>query len=241
MALLTERDVQANLRVRDGQRVLYLAKGDHLSPSARSWLEHERIPIVVGEKSGAPDGARTYRSLFGAVLHEKPEHMTHLRSDVLVFKDHPRIRFRGMIDALEAEILLCQRTADDEHFATLCSELQQILDFVRGLIPCDVLDKPLGEVNLCGLDETALREQSHHPEKYFDQPHFMPDYHDSRTLLVLNRVRTVVRQTELAAYAAFRDENGAVTRNDPILGLNRLSSLCWIQTCKLKAGRYSHD
>jgi ethanolamine utilization cobalamin adenosyltransferase len=115
-----------------------------------------------------------------------------------------------------------------------------MLDFVRGLIPCDVLGKPLGELTLCGLDAAQLREQSHHPEQYFGQPHFMPSAQDSQTLLLLNRVRTVVRQTELAAYAAFRDENGAVTRNDLILALNRLSSLCWIQMCKLKAGRYTH-
>ena len=31
--------------------------------------------------------------------------MTHLRGNVLVFKDHPRIAFRGYIDLLEAEIL----------------------------------------------------------------------------------------------------------------------------------------
>ena len=51
-------------------------------------------------------------------------------------------------------------------------------------------------------------------------------------------MRTVVRQTELAAYRAFRDENGGVTRGDMILGLNRLSSLLWIMMIKLKAGKY---
>ena len=53
-----------------------------------------------------------------------------------------------------------------------------------------------------------------------------------------SRPRAVVRQTELAAYQAFRDENGAVAREDIILGLNRLSSLFWIFMIKLKAGKY---
>jgi ethanolamine utilization cobalamin adenosyltransferase len=240
MALLTEQDARANLRVRDGQRVLYLAKGDHLTPSARDWLAHERISIIPVEQSGKADGEAEYQTVFGAVLREKPEHMTHLYGNVLVPKDHPRIHFRGMIDTLEAELLLCQQSAETAHFTSLAKELQEMLDFVRGLIPCDVLGKPLGELTLCGLDAAQLREQSHHPEQYFGQPHFMPSAQDSQTLLLLNRVRTVVRQTELAAYAAFRDENGAVTRNDLILALNRLSSLCWIQMCKLKAGRYTH-
>lgn len=240
MALLSERDVQANLRTRDGERVLYLAKGDHLSPSARDWLEHRRIPIISGAQSGMPDKP-VFRTLFGAVLHEKPEHMTHLRADVLVFKDHPRIRFRGMIDALEAKILLAQKIVQKEGYPTLCDELSEVLGFVRNLIPCDVLEKPVGDFLLCGLNEQQLRQQSHHPEKFFGQPHFMPDVEDSFSLLMLNCVRTVVRQTELAAYDAFKDENSAVTRDDLILALNRLSSLLWIQMCKLKAGQYPHE
>jgi len=37
----------------------------------------------------------------------------------------------------------------------------------------------------------------------------------------------------------FRAENGAAARDDIILALNRLSSLCWIIEIKLKAGKYS--
>lgn len=240
MALLTERDVAANVRTHGGERVLYLARGDRLTPSARDYLEHRRIPIVATESSGAPDEKPVYRTLFGAQLVEKPEHMTHLRENILVFKDHPRIVFRGMIDALEAELLLCQQTAGEDGYEVLCSELGQMLEFVRSLIPCDVLGKPVTQVTLCSLTPEELREHSHHPEKYCDQAHFMPSCADARVVLALNRVRTLVRQTELAAYRAFRDENGAPTREDIILWLNRLSSLCWIQMCRLKAGRYGN-
>ena len=83
-----------------------------------------------------------------------------------------------------------------------------------------------------------LREYSHYPEKHFGQPHFLACYTDGPALLAVNKLRTVVRQTELAAYAAFRDADGNVTRGDMILGLNRLSSLMWIFMIKLKAGRY---
>ena len=51
----------------------------------------------------------------------------------------------------------------------------------------------------------------------------------------------ITPQTELAAYKAFRDENGAVTREDILLGLNRLSSLMWIMMIKLKAGKYPRE
>lgn len=225
--LYTEQNVRAGLRVLDGKRVFYLAKGDQLTSAARDWLRQERVEIIPHAQQAPSE----YRTLFGATLQTKPEHMTHLYGNTLVPKDHPRIAFRGMIDALEAEILLCQFHCD----AALRAPLQEILDFVRRLIRCDVLAEPVGEFRLCGLDEASLREQSHHPEKYFSQPHFMPSYQDGATILYLNRLRTVVRQAELAAYRAFKTPDGAVTREDIILAMNRLSSLIWILMIQQKA------
>ncbi len=234
MALFTEQAVRANIRVRDGKRVFYLGSHDQLTPSARQWLNHERVEIIP---AGTLPKEQTYTTLFGGVLHEKPEHMTHLHSNVLVFKDHPRIVFRGMLDTLEAETLLCQKTAHQEGYTALPAALQQVLDFVRRLIPCDVLNEPVGEVSFGGMTPQQLREHSHYPQKYYDTPHFMPDYTMPQTMLSLNHLRTVVRRTELAAYRAFRTEDGAVTRDDMILALNRLSSYLWILMIQLKAGK----
>ena len=116
--------------------------------------------------------------------------------------------------------------------------LEEVLGFVRRYIRFDVLDEPVGAIELCGYTPEQLREYSHYPEKHFGQPHFLACYTDGPALLAVNKLRTVVRQTELAAYAAFRDADGNVTRGDMILGLNRLSSLMWIFMIKLKAGRY---
>ena len=234
MALFTEQAVRANIRVRDGKRVFYLGSHDQLTPSARQWLSHERVEIIP---AGTLPKEQTYTTLFGGVLHEKPEHMTHLYGNVLVFKDHPRIVFRGMLDTLEAETLLCQKTAHQEGYTALLAALQQVLDFVRRLIPCDVLNEPVGEVSFGGMTPGQLREHSHYPQKYYDTPHFMPDYTMPQTMLSLNHLRTVVRRTELAAYRAFRTEDGAVTRDDMILALNRLSSYLWILMIQLKAGK----
>ena len=38
--------------------------------------------------------------------YEKPEHMTQLFGNKLVCKDHPRILFRGKLDALQADVVL---------------------------------------------------------------------------------------------------------------------------------------
>lgn len=234
MALFTLSSARACVRVRDGRRVFYLGPDDRLTPSAREWLNLEHVEIISGEQPSP----MTYQTLFGGELTQKPEHMTHLQGNTLVFKDHPRIAFRGCIDTLEAEILLCQRAAQHEGYATLRAELSEILQFVRNLIRCDVLGETLDEFQLLGFTPEQLREQSHFPQKFFNQSHFMPEYTDLLTLLALNKVRTTVRATELAGYRAWRDENGAVSRGDLILALNRLSSLFWILEIKLKAGKY---
>lgn len=168
----------------------------------------------------------------------KSEHMTHLDGNTLVKKDHPRIRFRGMLDRVEAEILVCQYHCVQGGHVQLTMELQEMLEFVRGLIPCEVLGKPVGEIILCGYTADRLREHSHRPQEYYGQPHFMPCVTDDSAVLYVNRLRTVVRQAELAGYEAFKNYDGTVKRPDIMLAMNRLSSLCWIMMIKLKAGKY---
>lgn len=73
-----------------------------------------------------------------------------------------------------------------------------------------------------------IREKSHHPERYYDQPHFMPSPRDSAMLLQLNRLRTVLRDTELSVYDAFQNRDGQCTRQDLLSVMNRLSSLLWL-------------
>lgn len=222
----TEETVRACVRNRDGKRVFPLGADDRLTPAARDWLRSEGIPVV-------PALFGSYTTLFGGEFSDKPEEMTHLHGNVLVPKTHPRIAFRGMLDALEAELLLCQSVSGQE----LRQQLQQMLDFVRALVRADVLSEPVQDVTLCGMDAAALREHSHHPEKYYGQPHFLPDCEDGAALLHLNRLRTLVRQAELSCCHAFADADGLCTRPDLVQALNRLSSLCWILMIRLRAGQ----
>ena len=60
------------------------------------------------------------------------------------------------------------------------------------------------------------------------KPHFMPTFEDSGEVLVLNKLRTLIRSTELAAIAAHP------TRQDLIEALNRMSSAMYILMIKLK-------
>ena len=226
--LCTEEMVRMNIRTREGKRVFYLGKGDTLTPGARDWLNRERIPVLPAAEAKPEE----YRLLNGAVLREKPEHMTHLHSNVLVDKIHPRIRFRGAMDTLEAEILLCQLNCPGWG-----KELGEILSLARNIVRWDVLGETAKQEKLCGLTEAELRSHSHRPQDYYGQPHFMPEAADGPVVLHLNRCRTVARGAELAAAAAFTDENGNCTRLDLLRLLNRMSSMLYILMIREKAPR----
>lgn len=230
MAVFTEESARANVRNLDGRRVFYLAEGNHLTPSAREWLRKERIEVLPPPV----EASNVYRTLRGATLSEKPEDMTHLRSGVLVEKEHPRIRFRGAVDTLEAQILLAGQMAFKKGKWEMMTCLRQLLDTARQIIRCEVLEENMELPVLGGLTEEELKKQSHHPEQYFDQPHFMPDFEDSSLLLQLNVLRTQIRETELLACGAFRDADGNLIRKDLILALNRMSSFVWILMIKLR-------
>ena len=204
--LYDERAARENIRNRGGKRVFYLGPGDQLTPSARDALHGMRVEIC-------PPPPKT----------EKAEHMTHLNGDTLVPKTDPVIRFRGQLDALQAELLLCGR-----QYPALRPHLGEFLELCRKMMSADVLNEPLPEVALLGLTEDQLRDHSHFPQKYYQKPHFMPSFEDTPEVLHLNKIRTLVRSTELTAMKAHP------TRQDILQALNRLSSAVYIMMLQLK-------
>ena len=224
--LWDEQAVRANIRNRDGKRVYYLGKGDQLTSTARDFLRRERIEILPGSQA-RPE---RYRLLSGGYAEEKPEHMTHLNAEILVPKTHPRIRFRGKMDTLEAELILCQRIPGAPEGA-----LGEILTLARKILRCDVLDEPLIWDTLCGLSEQEQRERSHMPQDYYGQPHFMPQASDGPVIAGLNRARCFAREAELAAVEAFSNREGNLLREDIPKALNRMSSMLYLLMIQEKA------
>ena len=219
--LWSREAVRDNVRNRDGKRVFYLAKGDILSSDAKDFLTRERIEILPADQA-RPE---RYRLLNGGYMEEKPEHMTHLSGDILVPKTHPRIVLRGKVDLLEAELLLCCAFATGEFRAGL----EEALEFTRQMLRHEVLDEPVTQLHLGGMDEKEIRLRSHRPQDFYGQPHFMPGPADGNLLLQINRARSLARQTELAVAAAFPEG-----RQDLLQGYNRLSSFLYLLMIKLK-------
>lgn len=264
MSLLTENDVRNRIKG-EGIKELVIDKGVIVTPSARTYLIENNIKLKVREneeKTSASEDSEIrewkkpkeaqalnvtdkkdkivtrYVTEEGAFLEEKPEHMTSLYGNVLVFKDHKRIIFRGKVDSLECQIVMAQVNMQKLGLTKLVDDLQEVLDYVRSIIRCEVLGEELKDTELLGMDSDKLREVSHNPKKYYGIGHFFPDYKMGEAVASINILRAATREVELAAYSAFKMPNGKTERDDIIKGLNRLSSLYWIMAFKYLTGEY---
>lgn len=266
MAVLTENDIRKLFgeKVLMEKGEFYLEKDMILTPSARTYLADKNIIIrtdhleektryqnesvrmkkerqnIEREKEMEKENQKEeiYETLFGITLREKPEHMTHLRGNLLVFKDNGRIALRGAIDYLESEIILTQIVAQKEGAMKLVDDLEEIIRFIRSLLRSEITGDPVNEFCLQGLSAKDMREQSYHPSKYFGIKHFLPTYKHGEMVANLNKLRTLTRRTELIAFKAFKSDENKVERVDIIRAFNRLSSLFWIMMFKYMTDKY---
>ncbi|EET60708.1 putative ATP:cob(I)alamin adenosyltransferase [Marvinbryantia formatexigens DSM 14469] len=193
---------------------------------------------VPGQENGQPRPKYVdYET--GAFYYDKPEHMTQLSGNMLVCKDHPRILFRGKLDSLQASVVLAQAMIKAGGGSqALLEDLGDILKDLREMMRCDVLDEKMRTETIIGLTHKELREHSHNPMKYYSiKQMILPDYTMGTEYAILNKLRTAVRETEVAACTAFHVDKKYI-RNDIIEELNRLSSALHIMMCKYLAGQY---
>jgi ethanolamine utilization cobalamin adenosyltransferase len=180
-----------------------------------------------------------YAVLTGGYVEAKPEHMTALRGNLLVLKDHPAIALRGRLDSLEAAILEAQVLFRRLGLEKGVEELGEVLLYVKRLLRAEVLEEPCEAIALFGLDDAELRARSHSPQRYFGIPHFAASVDDGEAVIRLNSLRTASREVELAAYNAFKRPDGQPpSRPDLIQALNRLSSAFYLMMFKAKAKEY---
>lgn len=229
--LINEGVIKANGTISTKENQLF-------TPSAIEYLHDKNIRIV---HSNNTTGTQEYNTVFGGVLTNKPEHMTHLRGNTLVFKDHPVIKYRGALDYLESKIILAQIIAEKQGYKSLVCDLEEIISLVRTLIRVQITGEKLEDFKLIGLTAEELREHSHHSTKHYGVSHFLPSYKQGEIVAQLNMLRTLSRKTELVAYDAFKDSDKNTDRDDIIQAFNRLSSAFWIMMCKFIKGLYKKD
>lgn len=249
MKVLTEADLRRE-RLQVGRREYRVDPDVFVTPSAREYLRDCRVELIVNsEETGIPkteDGVMTRDEPVGrdrgvcyvdAVTGEeymtKPEGMTHIRGRLLVRKTHPRIRFRGKLDALQAQVVLLQARFPEQR--RLCEDLDDVRQYISAILGAEVKDSPPGDLRLFGLEAEEIREMSHNVRKYFGMEHQIPRASMGAAALELNLLRTKVREAELDAAEAFQDGDEL----EIIRHLNRLSSGIYILFCRMISGYYN--
>lgn len=235
MKVITEAILREELKALETE-VYYIPEGKILTPAGREYLQQQKIKIA---KEPLPVKAEFIDYESGIYYNEKPEHMTHLYENMLVPKNHPRILYRGKLDSLQALIVLTQCDILESFGSEgLVNDLQSILDILREMMRCEVLDKVYKNNTIIGLTHAQLRERSHNSMKYYGvKPMILPDSSLGKEYALLNRLRTAVRETETAAVEAFLVENEFI-RNDIVEELNRLSSAIHIMMCMVLSEKY---
>lgn len=249
VSVLTEYALRSKLRSENITEFV-VEKNTIVTPSARQYLQDKGIKLVVKDDK-APESNNQkiekqeenkfmpkYEGIQGGFYETKPEFMTQLYGNKLVIKDHKRIIFRGKIDSLEGKILETQILAKNLGNKKVLSELEEVLKFLREIAKAEILNENLGEFSILGMNEDELRAISHNPKKHIGVDHlFYPSYEIGDMAVALNLLRSATREVEIAAIAAFKNDEGEVSRKDIVRYLNRLSSCFYIMTLKAIAGK----
>jgi ethanolamine utilization cobalamin adenosyltransferase len=242
MRPLTEQDIRIKIK-REGQiRLLTIPSGTLITPSAAEFLHENNITLEYSDISpGAENTAsgeiiekKVYIGPEGQELDYKPEDLTHLYGNQLTKKDNPIIVFRGKLDELAAMIVEAQVLGEEKGNTAYVKDLQEIVGFVRSILPAEYKNEPVNDERLLGLSYKDVRERSHHPEKYFGRKHLYIHYTMGLLVVRLNSLRAKTRQVELAAVKAFNEN----PREDIIEALNRLSSLFYVLMYKYLPPNY---
>lgn len=252
MEILTEADLRSGRYASQNGRIT-VSEGTFITPLAKEYIRDKGLQFIVGKDKNSGGsfgkGVMSYTPITGTGSNrfvdyetgegyaEKPEHMTHLRENLLVPKNHPRILFRGKLDSLEALIMQTQITALDEGYKNIAEELDEVMSFVQTLLACEVKDEPVPEIKVFGMNSQRLRYVSHHLTEEFGIQHSVPHYSMGKICVALNTLRTLAREAELSAVNAFTVD-GRMERGDIVEALNRLSSCIYIIFCRKVAGQY---
>ncbi len=257
MTTVIQEDTVRQLHLKQKVMELHVTKDTYVTLQTRDYIREKGMRLIVDDavQASVPAGTHTAVGLpenkairpakemaggrfvtqDGRTLDHKPEQMTHLHGNLLVAKNHPRILLRGMLDDLEADILMLQAQAHEQGMDLVVKELGETLDYCRAIMSSEVTEKSFTVTTLLGMDEARQREISHQPARYLGIGHLMPDHRMGAVAVGLNKLRTKARQTELAAVTAFCTPDGKAQRVDLIQALNRLSSTFYIMMLRLAA------
>lgn len=255
MAVLTESSLRGRFfkeRLKDS--VLKLPHGTIITPSAKSYLNEKKITIKFVESDTLNNDSNA------SSIDEEPQKTNHHQSlpvnktvktdslgkypDSLVphhphfqtYDDYERLIWLSKMDALQANIIEIQMRLSSN--VKLTQELGEVLTFTRRLLRVEERGESLGRVELLELSESDIHSIILNPKKHFGIDYFYPDYQYGLEIVLLNSLRTTIREVELFTYQLFAQQENVEGSKDVLGALNLLTSVCWLMMFKSKTGDY---
>lgn len=239
---ITETWLRANHTLSEGSEI-HLSADARLTPSARELLESRHLRVKFLDEQGSlfiadeqqipqpvhgltsQDGhSQACCELCHQPMEKKPDTLTHLNAEKMVAKSDPRLGFRATLDSTIALAVWLQIELP-EHCQPWLADIRSRLG---NIMRADALGEPLADQTIVGLDENALHRLSHHPLRYLDHDHLVPEASHGRDAALLNLLRTKIRETETVAAQVFITRSFDVLRPDILQALNRLSSAVYV-------------
>lgn len=226
MHFLTEDDIRE--RCPQPGSTLTLAANERLTPSAAEFATGMRISVVRGSSACAPAAPKPECApapcAAPASQNACCEAVTHLDASCVVPKSHPRIVLRGKLDTLLAYTVLAQTQFDPKNRLSpyLKECLADVADWVMQVLAAEVSGGVMNACGMGGMDVETLHAVSRDPKKYLSLDPFMPGVGMGGNAALLNWLRALVRETEVAA------AQSGLNRADIGNALNRLSSAVYV-------------
>lgn len=238
MGLITETQLRKEF-IKNGIPTSYvISECQKLTPAARDFLKDRNVSVVYNLSASKEDlefakpvnkdeweTSKIYTNYYTSeVMDSKPESMTHLFENYLVYKDDSRIILRGRLDTLQSLIIDIQIYFQSLNRNDLLLILDELLEYSRKILGHEVFNTAISEQKLMGLTSDEIRDRSHNPEKHFGLKQMvLVNYRQGPIVAKLNYLRAYARECELVAVQAFR-KGDIISQNSLIQALNRLSS-----------------
>lgn len=224
--IVTEADLRDQLRRPTAGARVTVPAGARLSPSAtdfvKQWglvVSHDgAVTATSGPSSPAPrerdwDKASTFPVHLagevpkcvscGSPVEHKADALTQLNAAHYALKTHPRIRLRGQVDSLHAQVLLIQRLARQHDLPGLAQDLGTIAAYCRELTSAEYNERPVADLHLRDWDAERIHQATHDPRGVLGVEHLTIDQDAPELQHWLNLARADSRQIEITALEAF--------------------------------------
>jgi len=233
MLFLTEDDVRA--RCPQPGSTLTLGPGERLTPSAAEYASTLRVTVVGGGAPSVPAG--------GSCATPAPARgapscaMTWLNADAQVPKTSGSIIFRGKMDSLLASVMLAQTQFDPKgRLPALLREcLLDVKNWVMQILAAEMSGQAPEITGMAGMDMETLHAVSRNPAKYLGMEHCMAHESQGSNVALVNWLRALVRETEIAALRNLPGESPVCC------ALNRLSSALYVLMLLTMAAQAGKD